>query len=225
MKKICSVLILLAATVTSLCAQETAEAFFSRVSAFYGTVRDYEADLTITRGNTVQQARVFYMTPNKLRVDFSDPEGQVLCIDNKELKLYVPYLGVSFTQELKNRSEASLAALAGSQGLNILTKTYGVGYMEGPGYLPLEPGSSEKVIKLKLTSRYGGEGFRQLEIYIGQNNMIRRIVGYATTGAVIQFDFKNIVLNKGIPESRFEYDLPPVGNTIVNFLFDPEDNK
>jgi outer membrane lipoprotein-sorting protein len=223
MRKLIFPVMLLILVSVSLQAQETAEAFFSRISAFYGTVRDYEADLTITRGTSVQAARVSYKSPNKLRLDFSDPGGQVLCIDNEELKLYVPSLGVSFTQELKYRSDADLAAMAGAQGLNILVKNYGVGYVEGPGYVPLEPGSSERVIKLKLTSRSGGEGYRQIEIYIGQNNMIRRVVGYATTGTIVQFDFRNIVVNKGVAESRFDYDLPPVGNAIVNFLFDPED--
>ena len=204
--------------------QETADSYFSRISDYYGTVKDYEADLIITRGSEIQKAHISYKSPNLLRLDFSDPDGQVLCTDGKELELFIPRLGVSFTQELKYHDESTLAAMASNQGLTLLMRNYGIAYLEGPSYVPLDPGSNEKVIKLKLDWRSANEGFRKIEIAVGQNNLIRRIIGYSTTGTVLQFDFLNIVINRNIPMTRFDYEVPPVGNSIVNFLFDPEDN-
>ena len=38
----------------------------------------------------------------------------------------------------------------------------------------------------------------------------------------IIFDFTNLEINRGIPDARFDYKSPPEGNTIENFLFEPE---
>jgi len=35
-------------------------------------------------------------------------------------------------------------------------------------------------------------------------------------------DLRNVVINPGLPDRRFEYDIPPSANTINNFLFDIE---
>ena len=215
-------LLLLASGLYTAAAQETAEKYFDRISEYYGSVNDYEGDLIITRGDLEQKARISYKTPNLLRLDFSSPEGQVLVVNNEKLELYLPEYRVSFVQPIGNHSDAALANMANGQGLMLMKNNYSIGYVSGPNAVPLDTGSEEIVTKLKLNWRSTSEGYREIILSIGENNLIRRIVGLTTSMEKIVFDFVNMEINNGIPTARFDYKSPPEGNTIENFLFEPE---
>ena len=58
---------------------------------------------------------------------------------------------------------------------------------------------------------------------IGENGLIRRIIGVTVDYENIQFDFENILVNQNIPEARFRYDSPASANVFENFLFEPEE--
>ena len=136
-----------------LSAQETAENYFDRLSENYGTVRDYQGEITITRGDSVQTADIFYKSPNLLRLDFTDDasRGIVMNSDGEKLLLHIPDFSVTFTQTLKQHSESTLANMASSQGLHLLQQSYKIGYKtEAPAPEPLEAGSEEIVTKLRL---------------------------------------------------------------------------
>jgi len=198
----------------------TAETFFDEVSARYGKIQDYTASVSIKQGDTVMKGKLYYKTPNLLRIDFTDPAEQVLVTDGTELTIYVPRYEVVLLQKLKRRSQAALATLASEQGLNLLKKNYAVAYLTGPGYVPLEDGSSEVVRKLKLTSRSTAEGFRQVNLAVGRNGLIRRITGLTLNYHEFVLDLTNITTNQNIPETRFKYDSPPYANVYQDFLFD-----
>lgn len=208
----------------SLSAQDivTAAQYFNTVSEKYGSVGDYSAKVAILQGKTSMEGTLFYKNPNKLRIEFSNPSGQVISSDGKTLTVYLPRYNVAFTQELKKRSEASIAAMASKQGLNLLKSSYSISYVTGPETTPLDGTSGESVVKLKLTWRSGNQAFRQLEISVSQAGYIRRIVGLTAAQQTIQFDFTSIKTNVGIPDTRFDYDSPPTANMIRNFLFEPE---
>ena len=202
--------------------QETASRFFERVSERYESIEDYMADLVITKGDEVQTAVVYYKTPDKLRLDFSDPDDMVMAVDGEMLQVWVPSYSVTFSQPLRKDSQAQMAGLASSRGLELMSRYYSVAYAQSPDPVPLEPGSAESVVKLRLVWKSNSEGFRELELSIDSDLRIRRVIGVTTVGETIVFDFTNMTLNRGIPDARFEYDSPPTGNTIENFLFDPE---
>lgn len=222
MRRIIVAIFLLVAGLGSIAAQETAEKYFDSISDYYGSIRDYEGDLVITRGDSEQVARISYKNPNKLHLEFSVPEGQVMNVNDETLELYIPEYRVSFVQPLKNRSDSNLAGMANSQGLELMKRNYSIGYVSGPAAVPLDEGSEEMVVKLKLHWRSSREGFRELYIAVGQDNLIRRIEGVSTSMESIIFDFTNLETNKDIPDARFDYKSPPEGNSIENFLFEPE---
>jgi chaperone LolA len=201
---------------------QTAEAFFDEISDRYGQIQDYSAAVSIKQGETVMKGKLYYKTPNLLRIDFSEPAEQVLVTDGEELTIYVPRYEVVLLQKLKRRSQAALANLVSEQGLNLLKKNYAVAYLTGPGYVPLEEGSSESVRKLKLTSRSTSEGFRQITLAVGRNGLIRRITGLTLNYQEFVLDLTNIVTNQNIPDTRFKYDSPPYANVYQDFLFDSE---
>jgi chaperone LolA len=219
------ILILLVLAASPALAQEiqTAENFFDEVSARYGKIQDYSATISITQGETTMKGKLFYKSPNLLRIDFTEPEDQVLVTDGELLTIYVPRYEVILEQKLKRRSQAALASMASEQGLHLLKKNYGVAYLSGPEFVPLEEGSREQVRKLKLTSRSTAEGFRQLVIAVGRNGLIRRITGVTLNYEEFVFDLTDIGINQNIPDTRFQYDSPAYANVYQNFLFEAEE--
>ncbi len=200
----------------------TAENAFDDVSARYGKIQDYQAAITVTRGESVMAGRIIYRSPNLLRIDFTQPSEQVLVTDGEKLTIYIPKYEVIMEQKLKRHSQAALAQMAGRQGLNLMKKNYSVAYLTGPDPVPLQEGSSEMVVKLKLTSRYTQEGFRQIVLSVGQNGLIRRITGVTLGYEELTYDFTGISINQGIPENRFKYDAPAYANVYSDFLFSAE---
>lgn len=208
----------------SLSAQDivTAAQFFNTVSDKYGAVSDYTAKISILQGKTTMDGTIYYKNPNHLQIEFSNPADQVINSDGTTLTVYLPRYNVAFAQSLKKRSDAAVAAMASKQGLTLLKSSYSISYVTSPDLVPLDGNSGEQVTKLKLTWRSGNQAFRQLEVSVGKDGFIRRIVGTTAAQQTIQFDFTNIRTNVGIPDSRFAYDSPPTANLIHNFLYDPE---
>lgn len=214
--------LLFSLTASSLFGQEivTASAFFNSLSAGYGTIDDYMADLTITKEGLTLEGVVYYKTPNLLRINFTDPADQVIVVNNEKLMIYLPEQNVVMTQKLREKSESTLAAMVSEKGLRLLSQGYSISYLTSPDPEPLEEESTELVVKLRLEWRSTDEGFRQIIMSVGEDNMIRRMEGLTVTYETVVFDFKNIRINQNIPEKRFEYDSPPSAYDMKNFLFD-----
>ena len=201
----------------------TAERFFDQVSQTYGGIVDYEADIRISQGDTVMEGTLSYKQPNLLRIDFTEPEGQVIVSDGTLLTVYYPELEVIFEQTLRRRSDDTAAGLATRQGLHFLQSNYAIAYLVGPDPVSLDGLSGELVVKLNLTSRSTSEGFRQLEIAVAAGNLIRRITGITVGFEEHRFDFFNVRTNQNIPDTRFVYDSPPFANVYQDFLFESEE--
>ena len=223
MKKIFFCLLLFLAGGLIISAEEilTADKYFEKVSARFGNIVDYEANLKITQDETESSGTVYYKRPHLLRINFSNPAEQVIVSNGKKLLVYIPKYQVILEQELNPKSERSIQAMATSQGLNFLRDNYTISFLTGPDPIPLDEQSQEKVIKLKFVWRNVKEGFREIIISFSENGLIRRIVGkQAITNKTFQFDYTNIILNQGIPDERFEYEPPPYANVYGNFLYE-----
>ncbi len=200
----------------------TAGQFFDTLSTKYGGIEDYEARISIITDKVSMEGILFYKSPNLLRINFSKPEEQVISVNNDVLTLHIPDQNVVMQQTLKKHSNAALAAMASKQGLELLKKGYSIAFLKGPDPVPLDEGSEELVTKLKLVWRQTDEGYRQIEMSIGTDGMIRRMKGITVNYDTFQFDFTGIRINQSIPLSRFEYEAPPSAYIMNNFLFEPE---
>ena len=200
----------------------TANEYLNFVSAQYGSIEDYEAKVTITKGKEKMSGIIYYKTPSLLRINFDNPKEQVLVVDKEKLVIYIPKYRVIMQQKLKKKGGVSGAGMASREGLRILKRNYIVSYLESPDYVPLDEGSTEMVKKLKFVWRTADEGFRQLIMSVGEDNLIRRMVCVTADYTEIQFDFTDIKTNEGIPDTRFEYDSPASANVFENFLFEAE---
>jgi outer membrane lipoprotein-sorting protein len=190
--------LLITACILLLCArlgaQEivSAEKFFAGLSATYGTVKDYEAAVVM------------------------------IAFDGETFTVFVPQYEVVLQQKYKKKGAGAIAALANSQGLALMQRSYNIAFLESSGPVALDEGSREQVVKLRLTAR-GIGGYRQLVLSVSKENLIRRIEGVQTNGDKITFDFTSIRTNQGVPDSRFDYEPPAYANVIPDFLFDSEE--
>jgi outer membrane lipoprotein-sorting protein len=194
----------------------TAENFLERVSDKYATFSDYEARIRIRSGNMDMYGTIVHKQPNFLRIDFSTPAEQVIVFDGNMLTVYLP----EFRAILNQSVSSSGANLATSRGLSLLRRNFAAAFITGPDPVPLDDDSREKVVRLRLTRRYGSEGFREIVLSIDPSSLfIRRIQGTTIADGHTQFDFSEIKPNQGISEHRFVYDSPASANLYNNFLF------
>jgi outer membrane lipoprotein-sorting protein len=208
--------------ILGLPAQEilTADRFLASVAERYATITDYQAKVTIVSAKTSMKGVLIHKSPSLLRIDFSQPEEQVIVFNGDSLTVYLPEYRAVLSQNVESSGKTSGAALASSRGLSILRRNYGVGYEVGPAPVPLSEGSSELVVKLVLTRRSLSEGFREIRLAVSPSTMlIRKIDGRTIADEQVILEFSDIVLDQGIPEARFAYDSPASANLYNNFLF------
>jgi outer membrane lipoprotein-sorting protein len=215
----------LLAFMTPLSAQSivTAEAYLKQVSDHYATFRDYEERIAINTGGTEMAGPVSHLAPAFMRIDFSSPAEQVIVFNGEQLTIYLPEMRAILNQDVGSSAGGGAGGvnLATGQGLSMMRRNYVAAYVTGPEPVPLDEGSGERVVKLRLT---GQGGFRELVLSIDPAALlIRRIVATQLTGGVIQFNFTNVRTNQGIPEQRFIYDSPASANVYNNFLFRDRD--
>ena len=223
---------------------DTAQDFFAIVAERYSSINDYIAEIRMTTEEETLEGTLYYRRPNLVRINFSQPEDQVLVSDGSTLQVYIPEYDVVLNQQLSSTGQQSVSGLASSDGLKLMRENYSIAYLDSPDPVPLDDpeegddqdgedpddgasdgeqsGADEMVTKLRLTWRSSDEGFRQLTLSIDEDRLIRRISGVTASYDEVQFDFLDIRLNQNIPESRFDYEGPASANTVQDFLFERE---
>jgi outer membrane lipoprotein-sorting protein len=161
---------------------------------------------------------VMSLGPNFLRIDFSSPAEQVIIYNGESLMIYLPWERAILNQPVSSQNTG--ANLATARGLSLLRRNYIPAFVTGPNPVPIDEGSSEMVIKLRLARRSVSEGFQEIILDISPSSkLIRRITGRTVTDTTVRFDFSGVRTNVGIPEDRFDFDAPPTTNMYNNFLF------
>ena len=199
----------------------TASAYFKTVSEYYGTIKDYEVDFEIKIEKKETAGKLSFKAPNLLRMDYTNPEEQVICFNGDVLTIYIkePAEAV-LQQQVTPGSAGSATNLSTPQGLSLMSRYYNVAYETGQNPEPLEEGSDEMVVKLILTRKSASEAFRYIKLAINnETKLIRRIDAVTPKGEEFIFDFYDYALNQNLSEQRFVYDAPSSANNYNNFLF------
>lgn len=196
----------------------TAGEFFKSVSEFYGTIRDFEAEVEITAARNTMRGKVSFKRPEMLRIDFSSPAGQVILFDGDNLKIYLPPPTSAILEQTVEGGGGP--GLATPNGLNLMSRYYTIAYETGQDAVPLEEDSDELVVNLVLYRRASSEAFTQIRLSVSpKTKLIRRVVAYTPQGESFTFNFFNYNLNTNISTQRFIYDPPSSANNYNNFLF------
>jgi outer membrane lipoprotein-sorting protein len=196
----------------------TAGRYLELVSERYRSIRDYEARIVIQSGSTQMYGNVSHLGPSFFRIDFTSPAEQVIVYNGESLMVYLPGDRAILNQSVGNQGEG--ANVATSRGLTLLRRNYIPAFAVGPEPVPLEEGSGERVVKLRLARRSASEGFREIILDVDpESKLIRRVTGRTVNETIVRFDFSAIRINQGIPERRFVFDPPPAASMFNNFLF------
>jgi len=223
MKKTLAALVFFLASILIASGQDipTAEQLFAKVSTAYAAVTDYEAQISVSNAGQPMKGTLYFKSPSLLRINFSQPAEQVIVFDGETLKVYIPQYRAVLQQETgASGVGAGAASLASREGLAMMKRNYTIAWESSPQAAALDPGSAELVYKLMLSRKTVSEGFKTIRISISSTSLlIRRIEGWTVANDKIGFDFTSIVLNQGIPATRFLYDAPASANIYNNFLF------
>lgn len=199
----------------------TAVQYLDSVSAVYGGIRDFEANVNIRSGNNEMIGNLSYLSPYFLRIDFDRPRDQVINFNGELLTVYIPEYRAVLTQAI-TPSRRPAAGASGAQGLALLRRNYTPNFLTGPAPVPLDANSQEMVVKIRLLRRFVSEGFVSLILSINpETKMLRRIEGDNIAGTRVQMDFHNIRTNVGIPALKFQYNSETSAGAYLynNFLF------
>jgi outer membrane lipoprotein-sorting protein len=194
----------------------TAQEFFGKVSAKFGTIKDYSCDFTYTRSDTVSSGKMYYRAPNLLRLDFTTPKGQVILSNGEKLEILIPSL--SLILEQKFSKTAGPQGMASEKALRMLADAYDIAYLDSPSPAALDAGSKEMVTRLKLTRRSASEMYREITLSISKDLFIRRWEGMLEDRTSVVTDYASIKLNQGLPASKFTDDAWPEANVYSDFL-------
>ena len=198
----------------------TASAYFKTVSEYYGTIKDYEVDFEIKIEKKETAGKLSFKAPNLLRMDYTNPEEQVICFNGDVLTIYLPDAPAVLQQQVSPDNTNNTASLTTPQGLSLMSRYYTVAYETGQNAEPLDEESDEMVVKLILTRKSASEAFRYIKIAINdETKLICRIEAVTTKGEEFVFNFYDYVLNQNLSEQRFVYDAPSSANNYNNFLF------
>lgn len=196
----------------------TAAAYFKTVSEKYAALKAYEADFEISMDKTETAGHLSFKAPDLLRMDFSNPNEQVIVFSSDLLTIYLPENSAVLRQAIT--SDNSGATLATPQGLGLMSRYYTVAYESGQSPEPLEAESDEMVVKLILTRKTTSEAFHYIKVAVTDSTkLIRRIEAVTTGGSTFIFNFYDYKLNPDISDQRFIYDAPSSANEYNNFLF------
>lgn len=197
----------------------TASAYFKTISEYYATLKDYVVDFEIKIDRQETAGTLSYKAPDLIRLDYSNPEEQVIVFNGDNLTIYLPDASAVLQQQITSDS-SSAATLGSAQGLSLMSRYYSVAYETGQAAEPLEDGSDEMVVKFILTRKNASEAFRYIKIAVNESTkLIRRIEAVTPKGETFLFNFYEYQLNQGLSDQRFIYDAPSSANTYNNFLF------
>ena len=231
----------------------TAKAFFEDVARRYAAIEDYQANVVISTrrigriaddgsqagttscGSKMREVELSRMegalsfkSPDLLRIDFTRPAGQVLVSNGEMLTIYVPALDYVMEQRLTRGATPAAASLSSNLaasvlGLRFLRANYGIAYESGPDPVSLGDASGQQVVRLRLERRVPEEAFETIEIAVGDDKLIRCIVGEYRSGDRVTIEFRAVRTDRSIPDARFQYESPPDANVYRDLLLGEAD--
>lgn len=197
----------------------SANEFFDNLISRYGDIRSYEATITIKQDTTVSSGRISYKAPDLLNIRFDNPAGQVFNFDGKKLDVILPSQKVYLEQDYKALPDDQLAGVATGRALALLKNEYSIGYLTGPGMVPLDKDTPDQVTKLKLVAR-ASTSFSDMIVSV-KDQLIRRVEATLANGSPMVVDFTGVKPNAAVPDARFAFVPPGDYDAVKNWLFDP----
>lgn len=180
-----------------------------RLQAHYDTVRDFSADFTHAYTGrimkTEERGTVLVKKPGRMRWSYGPPSRQEIVADGSEIYTYIPDDAVVYVSPMPAAGDAEEAALF-LTGRGSLVRDF------TPSMAPAQPTDAWR---LTLTPKRPQVDFTTLTLIVGRRTL--RLGGMETTdsqGGISTFTFTNLRENRGLPDSRFVFDLDKLPRTV-----------
>ena len=201
---------------------------------FRSTIKDYKAEIKWIQNDITQTGTLYFKNPQKMRINFTEPEGQVICTNGYELWVYIKthrlllHQNILEKEKVKNeegKTETIISPiLLNSVGLDKFLVDYSIQYHETKEKVFYKDNS--KVYKFKLIRwRSSKNGFNTIFLTVQENGLIRKVEGITAAYRHIFLEIDNIEINKNVSELVFNYTPPAHCNTVENFIISQEGIK
>jgi outer membrane lipoprotein-sorting protein len=174
-----------------------------------------EADFTMVVANpllgsrTTSRGTLYQRRPDRILLDFSEPDGDVIVSDGTWFWIYYP--SVNADQVIR-----SAAAQAGAGGVDLWAQFVGdptarFDYtMHGT-----ENVNGRRAHVFTLVPR-DNAGYRQMKVWIdAEDALVRRFELTELNGSVREFSLSALERNPSIPDDRFRFTPPPNARVIT----------
>jgi outer membrane lipoprotein-sorting protein len=219
---------------------------------FKSEVKDFKADIKWIQGNNVQKGEVLFKNPQKLRINFNEPQGQVICSNGYDLWVYISTLNTILHQKImdkprvktdnkskpdQNKSKNGQNKSKSDQtknesllnpiflnpvGFDKFLSDYSIEYHETKDKVAYTDGT--KVYKFKLFRwRSSKSGFNVIILTVQENGLIRQVEGTTASYRRLIYELDNIQTNTNLSELLFDYEPPTHATIIDNFITEQQE--
>ena len=188
----------------------------ARMQKFYEGTTDlhakFDQELTGAIGAKKKASgEVFLKKPGRMRWDYQKPEKKLMVADGKTLWVYEPEDEQAFKQSLQTSSlPSSVTFLFGTGKLD---SEFDIS-AERPPSLPVTTPPADDVF-LKLVPKQPTAQYHHLYFVVDPKTfMVKESYVYDQQGGINHLSFRDVLTNKGVPDSKFEFS-PPAGTRVI----------
>jgi outer membrane lipoprotein-sorting protein len=181
----------------------------------FNSIEDYTADFNWINGDVHYLGIIKYKKPDKILLEFDEPEEQKIVSNGKVLYIYIPYLKVVAQQSLIETTESSILSTASESGLSKLFDEYSFSFYDTSS---LQSFGETSGYHLKLDQKRPKVGFKQMDFWVSENGLILQSNGISANEEKVSLTFSDIQLNVELPDYIFDFEVPADAQIIRNLI-------
>ncbi len=186
-----------------------------KMSEMFESIKDYTADFEWINGVVHYNGSIKYKKPDRILLNFVEPQDQKIISNGQILYIYIPYLKVVVQQMLTEDTESEILMTGTETGLSKLFDEYSFSFYD---YSSLQPFRNSRAYHLRLVQKTPKVGFEKMDIWVAENGLLLQSNGRSPNGIEVSLIFSNIQLNTELPDYIFEFDVPADSQIIRNII-------
>lgn len=194
----------------------------NKIKKKFGELDTYDANFSLITEKMGKKnsnsGNVKYKATDKLLMTFYNPPGQKIVSNGKMMWIYIPTLNVVAEQDLK--SDTSLFSSGTKMGLKRLFSKYHYKFDSKTQPEPQKDGT--KMYTLLLNQKESRSGYRSIKLWVSEDYLISRAIGWTSSGKKVEISFSQIRTNVDIPNGVFKFTVPARARVIKNPMISEE---
>ena len=199
-----------------------------QISSLYKEkIQDYSATITWTQDDKIQKGNIRFKNPQKMRIDFSDPKGQIIVTNGYEFFIFIEHMNLLLQQDLisreKERSDDGKLEIKTPEVLSVpvgydkFVTDYAIEYLASKNTIEHTDGTQVYQFKL-IRWKSSQQGFNAINLTIQPNGLIRKVEGFTAAYKKVILEFDDYTINTGLSDLVFEFNPPAHANKVSNFI-------